>query len=381
MECPRCTIKKDRYIDNTVETEMERILVYGMTKNPGGIESYLLGMSSKIKKYDIQFDFVSDFSSIAYADELKQNGSRLYFIPAKGKKLLQHLGAVRKLLKNHPEYKIVYFNILDAGAAFTAAVPWLMGRRIVVHSHNGSTEKVRLHRMCRPFLNLMADQRAACSRVAAEYMFGRRQQNRKPAVIVPNAIRADRYYFNEAVRAEYRENLGLEDRLVICHVGRITEQKNPFRLIDIFDTLCEMEPKAELLYIGTGELEEQVKAYVKKKKCADKVRFLGIRSDVAELMQASDVFLLPSLYEGLPIVAVEAQAAGLPVVLSSNITDETDITGNLSFVDLEKSDVQWAEAISGYKNFKREDCRIQIQRAGYDLESSENEKILVECFR
>ena len=241
-----------------METEMKRILVYGMTNNPGGIESYLLGMTSKIKKYGIQFDFVSDFDSMAYADELRRNGSRLYFIPAKGKKLPQHLGAMRKLLRDHPEYQTVYFNILDAGAAFTASVPWLMGRRIVVHSHNGSTEKVRLHRMCRPFLNRMADERAACSELAAEYMFGKRQQSRKPAVIIPNAIRADRYYFNENTRTEYRGKLGLDDRFVICHVGRMAEQKNPFRLIDIFGELYRLEPKAELLYIGTGELEEQV---------------------------------------------------------------------------------------------------------------------------
>ena len=360
---------------------MKRILVYGMSNNPGGIESYLLGMTSKIKKYGIQFDFVSDFDSMAYADELRQNGSKLYFIPAKGKKLLRHLGAMRKLLKDHPEYQTVYFNILDAGAAFTMAVPRLMGRRCIVHSHNGSTGKIWLHRICRPFLNRMADERAACSNLAAEYMFGKRLQNRKPAVIIPNAIHADRYYFNENIRKEYRVKLGLEDRFVICHVGRMTEQKNSFRLIDIFDSLCEAEPKAELLYVGTGELEEQVTAYAKKKKYADKIRFLGIRSDVAELMQASDVFLLPSLYEGLPIVAVEAQAAGLPVVLSSNITDETDITGNLKFVNLKDSDCMWVRTILEYKNFKREDCRILIQIAGYDLESSENEKKLVECFK
>ena len=364
-----------------METEMKRILVYGMTNNPGGIESYLLGMTSKIKKYGIQFDFVSDFDSMAYADELRRNGSRLYFIPAKGKKLPQHLGAMRKLLRDHPEYQTVYFNILDAGAAFTASVPWLMGRRIVVHSHNGSTEKMRLHRMCRPFLNRMADERAECSELAAEYMFGKRQQSRKPAVIIPNAIRADRYYFNENTRTEYRGKLGLDDRFVICHVGRMTEQKNPFRLIDIFGELYRLEPKAELLYIGTGELEEQVKAYIKDQPCADRIRLLGVRQDVSELMQASDVFLLPSLYEGLPIVAIEAQASGLPVVLSSNITSETDITGDLCFLDLEKSSREWAEAILKYKNFSREDSREAVRKAGYDLETSENEKILLECLK
>lgn len=358
---------------------MKRVLVYGMTNNPGGIESYLLGMALKIKKYGIQFDFVSDFDSMAYADELKKNGSRLYFIPAKGKKLFQHLGAMRRLLKDHPEYKTVYFNILDAGAAVTIVVPWLMGRKIVVHSHNGSTEKVRLHKICRPFLNWMTDQRVSCSNLAAEYMFGKRQTDKNEVVIVPNAIQAVRYYFDSDTRDIYRKRMKLEDKFVICHVGRMTEQKNPFRLIDIFDLLCECEPKSELLYVGTGELEEQVKKYAGQKSCVDKIRFLGIRSDVAEIMQASDVFLLPSLYEGLPIVAIEAQASGLPIVLSDSITCETDITGHLQFVDLKENDHIWAEALLKYKNFERMDCRAEISNSGYDLSTSENDKLLVKC--
>lgn len=355
---------------------MKRILVYGMTNNPGGIESYLLGMALKIKKYGIQFDFVSDFDSIAYADELKKNGSRLYFIPAKGKKLFQHLGAMRRLLKDHPEYSTVYINILDAGAVFTAAIPWLMGRKIIVHSHNGSTEKVRLHKICRPFLNWMTDQRVACSKLAAEYMFGKKQTEKNEVVIVPNAIQADKYYFDSKKRDFYRKKMRLEDKFVICHVGRMTEQKNPFRLIDMFNLLCEYEPEAELLYVGTGELEEQVKAYARQKSCVNRIRFLGVRSDVAEIMQASDVFLLPSLYEGLPIVAIEAQASALPIVLSDSITSETDITGNLHFISLKENDHVWVGALLKCKKIKRMDCRYMISNSGYDLSTSENDKLL-----
>ena len=360
---------------------MKRILVYGMTNNPGGIESYLLDMTSKIKKYGIQLDFVSDFGSMAYADELRRNGARLYFIPAKGKKLLRHLGAMRKLLKDHPEYQTVYFNILDAGAAFTAAVPWLMGRKIVVHSHNGSTEKVHLHKMCRPFLNLMTDQRVACSKLAARYMFGKRSLKTGKTFIVPNAINVDKYEFNKKVRDDYRNRLGVQDSYVVCHVGRMTEQKNPFRLIDIFSALYDKKKNAVLIYVGTGELQEKVTAYIQQKKCADNIRLMGIRTDVAQIMQASDVFLLPSLYEGLPIVAIEAQAAGLPCVLSENITREVNITGNVQFLSLDSSNTIWAEEIFKYEGTERISCREKIREAGYDSQTTtENFKKLVECF-
>lgn len=360
---------------------MERVLVYGMTNNPGGIESYLLETSFKIKKYGIQFDFVSDFDSMAYAAELKENGSRLYFIPAKGKKLFQHLGAMRKLLKDHPEYKTVYFNILDAGAAFTAAVPWFMGRKIVVHSHNGATEKVLLHKMCRPFLNRMTDQGAACSRLASEYMFGEKYLSKKETLIIPNAIDVDKYEFNKDVRERYRNELGVQNQYVVCHVGRITEQKNPFRIIDIFSALYNKDKSAVLLYAGTGELHEQLVAYIRQKECSENVKLLGVRSDIAQIMQAADVFLLPSLYEGLPIVAVEAQAAGLPAVLSQNITREVDITGNISFLSLDSSDSVWAEELLRYKEAERMTCRDKFRQAGYDRQIiTEDFKKLVECF-
>ena len=116
---------------------MKRILVYGMTNNPGGIESYLLFMMDKLLGYNIQMDFISDFPTIAYEKELISKGARIYHIPAKGKNLIKHWKEFSKVLKEHPEYETVYFNVLDAGAVFTALAPRLKGRNIIVHSHNG----------------------------------------------------------------------------------------------------------------------------------------------------------------------------------------------------------------------------------------------------
>ena len=345
---------------------MKRVLVYGMTNNPGGIESYLMFMLEKMKAYDIQFDFVTDFPDIAYKSTIEKEGCKVYYIPAKGKKLFKHWAGIRKILKEHPEYDTVYFNILDAGGVFSAIIPKLMGRKVITHSHNNDTDKVRLHKLCKPFLKLITDKYVACSKSAASFMFGKKIVKKNKALVIPNAIDASKFDFDKEIRSEYRNKLDIEDKFVICHVGRITRQKNPYRLMDIFEKVYEKDNSAVLLYVGNGELKEEVSQYVNNKKCADAIKMLGVRKDISQLMQASDVFFLPSLYEGLGIVAVEAQAAGLPVVLSTKVAEEIKITENLVFVDLKENDDVWADKILSYKDFERKSSKEIIVNAGYD---------------
>ena len=349
-----------------MESKMKRILVYGMTNNPGGIESYLMGMLYKIKKYNVQFDFITDFDSMAYYDEAVKNGARVYFIPAKGKGLFKHWKKIADVLKEHPEYDTVYFNILDAGAVFSILIPWIMRKKIIVHSHNGSTEKVKLHKMCRPILNRLTNCYAACSNLAAKYMFGDSICEKKNVLIIPNAIDTEKFDIDIETRNKYRKKLGIESAFVICHIGRMSEQKNPLRMIDIFDEVYKKDNTARLLYIGEGELHAEVYSYVKNKESKDAVNFLGIRHDIPALLQCSDMFFLPSLYEGLPIVAVEAQASGLPCILSTAITKEVDITGNVEFVDLDQGDSVWAEKILEKKKNERKSCKKKVTDAGYD---------------
>lgn len=345
---------------------MKRVLVYGMTDNPGGIESYLKMLLYKMKDLGIQLDFVTDFPTIAYEKELKETDCRIFFIPAKGKKLFKHWSGIKKILKEHPEYDNVYFNLLDAGGVFTAVVAKMMKRKVIVHSHNNGTDKKMLHRICKPFLKLITDCCVSCSKSAAEYMFGKKIVKESNYLVIPNAIDAENFEFNENIRIEYRQKLDVEKNFVICHVGRITRQKNPYRLIDIFEKVYEKDPSAILIHVGNGELKEEFIEYVNSKKCSSKIKILGVRKDISEIMQASDVFFLPSLYEGLGIVAVEAQAAGLPVVLSTKVAEEIGITNNLTFVDLNDTDDVWADKILNYKNFHRESTKEIIIDKGYD---------------
>ena len=338
------------------------ILVYGMTDNPGGIETYVMNQLRTIDRNKVIFDFVTDFPTIAYADEIKSYGSNIHYIPAKSKSLFKHLYGLYKILHKHPEYKKVYFNVLDAGAAITEVIPWIMGRCVITHSHNGSTNKIRLHKLCRPFLNFFTCKRYACSQVAAQFMFGD-----KTATIIPNMIDLRKYNFSEEKRNAKRKELDIENKFVICHIGRLSPQKNPIGLIDIFKAVLEIDPNSVLLSVGTGEIADEVHTYAKENGVYENILFLGKRTDIDYLLCASDIFLLPSFYEGLPIVAIEAQASGLPCILSDNISKETKIAENVYFLNLEHPVEEWAKTILSFERFERKQTFNDMMKSGYDI--------------
>lgn len=343
---------------------MNRILVYGMTSNPGGIESYVMNEFSLLDSKKATFDFVCDFPEMCYAEEVKAKGSKIYFIPAKGKKLFSHLFAWFKLLKAHPEYKKVYFNILDAGGVISALVPWLMHREIIVHSHNGSTDKQKLHKLCKPILKIVASKKLACSKVAAEYMFDSENID-----VIPNAIACEKYRFNEEKRQHMRRELGLsEDEFVLCFVGRLSFQKNVRFLIDVFGKALEKNQNSTLLIVGAGEERASLISHAEELGISEKIKFLGKRSDVADILQAADVFVMTSLFEGLSVVAVEAQASGLPCVFSDRMSKETKINPNVCFVSLDDGAEHWAKTILEQKNNARIADVTLLRKAGYDLE-------------
>ena len=343
---------------------MKHILIYGMTDNPGGIETYLLNFFLRVQDKLVHLDFVSDFPAIAHSHILEEQGAKLFFIPAKSKNLFGHLSAMWRILKSHKEYEAVYFNILDAGAAVTMIPVFLLGRKIVVHSHNNSTDKLHLHRICKPLLNLLTAERAACSEPATEYMFGRKA---KSALVVPNAIDAACFSFSEQTRNRKRQELNLGDRPCICHVGRITRQKNPLGLIDIFEAVHRKCPEAVLLSVGNGDMMEQFREYIARKGLSDAVVCLGARKDVDEIYQAADVFLLPSLYEGLPIAVLEAQAAGLPCVISDVIPKQAAVTDLVCRVSLDESPQEWADRVIERFHTIRRDTYQELIEAGFDI--------------
>lgn len=343
-----------------------RIPIYGMTENPGGIETYLLNLFKFANKNEITLDFVTDSPSIAYKDFFETCGARIYLISPKGKNLFKHMFEWRKLLIEHPEYKTIYFNVLDAGAVFSMLIPWLLRCRIVVHSHNADTEKKYLHHICKPFLSFITKKPVACSQVAADYMFLKKKA--KKSLLIPNAIDIYKFRFNGRQRDELREKNNLKDKFVVCHVGRIAQQKNPYGVIDIFDALYQKNPDSILLYVGTGNMENEIKEFAFKKKSYESIRFLGIRKDIPDILQLSDVFLLPSFYEGLPIVAIEAQASGIPCVLSDTISKEVQVMPSVIFKSLTTDSIEdWAQALLETKKLERSSEQQPLTERGYDI--------------
>ena len=347
------------------EKAMERILVYGMTDNLGGIETYIMMLYRRMDKTRMIFDFVTDFPSMTFADEVSRAGSRIYYMPAKGKDLKGHLREMNRLLKEHPEYKAVYFNIVDAGAAVTMSAAWRQKRRVIAHAHNSSSGNQTLQNICRPLLGVFAGRWLACSRTAARFMFGERTAQK--AEIIPNLIDAKRFAYDPELRQRTRKELGLQDEdFALIHVGRLDWEKNPKELLEIFRGIRVREPRARLLSIGSGPMEGEVHQYARQLGIDESVGFLGRQEDIVPYLQAADVFVLPSVYEGFGIVAVLAQAAGLPCVLSTGVPEDVKVTENVEYLPVQEHE-RWTEAVLKFRNMPRACTTEQIISAGYDI--------------
>lgn len=221
-------------------------------------------------------------------------------------------------------------------------------------------------------LRFEADLFLSCSREAGEWLFGRRICESSKFYILKNAINIEEYVYNSEIRRSYRKMLEIDNKFVIGHVGRFTEPKNHKFVLDIFEEIHKQNDKAILLLVGYGELYEKMQVVVEEKKLQDCVKFLGNRNDVPALMQAMDCFLFPSLFEGLGIVIIEAQAAGLPVICSEAIPREAYLTDLITVKDLNESRLEWANEVLRYEkmNWIRENKKNDIIKAGYDIKET-----------
>ena len=305
----------------------------------GGVESVIMNYYRHLDHNKVQFDFICDEDStrIPY-NEIKKLGGRVFLVP-KYQNLPKYLKALEKLFKEN-QYRIVHSNINTLSvfplyAAKKAGVPIRIS-----HSHSTSNPKEwkrnLIKNILRPFSKLYATDYFACSELAGRYLFGNKAFDQGEVKIIHNAIDIDKFKFDEVARKKLRKELGIKDNtVVIGHVGRFVQQKNHTFLVDVFKEYHKKNPDSKLLLVGSGPLEDKIKKKVEKLGLKDSVLFLGQRDDINKLYSAMDVFCLPSLYEGLPVVGVEAQAAGLPCVFSDKITNDTVITKDTTLSKLE----------------------------------------------
>ncbi len=338
--------------------------------NAAGVESVINNYFKHIDHTKYLFDFYVDSDGrLAPKESIKSMGGRYFIIPP-----YQDLSANIKCLQKHfkeEQYQIVHTS-MNTLAPFSMYSAWKANVPIRInHNHStagkGETKKNIGKYVLRPFARCFATDFAACSRYAGEWLYGKKMVEEGKVKIFNNAIELERFTYNETIRNEVRRELHLENNYVIGHVGRFCDQKNHVFLIDVFEQIVKMDSSARLLLVGIGELEEKIKEKVNELSLCDKVIFLGARNDVDKLYQAMDVFVLPSIYEGLPVVGVEAQASGLPCVFSDAMTKETNICPSTEMLSLEQSSEIWAEKILDKKKNERTNTIDLMREAGFDI--------------
>lgn len=345
----------------------------------GGISSMILAVCENLDRGAVNFDY------LVYRDQEEFEDRRVQALG--GRKLVaSNTDAANKFEKFIYKFFRTYRVLRQERAEIfhiNASTPYdcLVGlaarlagvRTVILHAHNSRPEKfgkghLVFQNICRMFQPLCGDRYFACSNLANEFMYGSRR--RKKAVLVKNGIDTRRFQFDETVRREMRERYGLQDALVIGHIGRLCPQKNHSFLIQIFAELRKLRKDARLVLIGQGELERELMDQVERLELQDSILYIPVTSQPEQFYCMMDLFLLPSLYEGLPVVGVEAQASGLPCIFSDSITRELSITDRAHYLSLEQSPVEWAEqavALAGETETDRSVYAIQVRENGFEI--------------
>ena len=314
----------------------------------GGVEAVIMNYYRHIDKTEVQFDFVMHKGSNSdYIAEVKSMGAKVYEVTPYSNPI-RFIQEVYSIIKKG-NYQIVHSN-MNALSVFPLFAAYLAGVPVrILHNHSTDTKAEPLRtfvkHLLRPFARFFANEYWACSKLAGEWMYGKQAVADGRVTIINNAIDLKQFAFDEAKRKKLRKELGLQDCFVIGHVGRFMKQKNHDFLVAIFAEVAKKQDNAKLLLIGDGPLREQIENKVKTLGLDEKVTFTGVRSDVADLYNAMDVFCFPSLYEGLGMVAVEAQANGLPVISSTEVPQEAKISDAIKFEALSNTKSFWVRDI------------------------------------
>lgn len=357
---------------------MIRILHSVSNMDRAGIETMLMNYYRNINKNEIQFDFLCNKKKIgAYEEEIKKLGGNVYRTPGLNPlKFFQYKSYMKKLFKEHPEYKIIHahngaFAVYSLFCARKNKIPIR-----IFHGHNSGFPidlKLPLKLFCKKQLKYNYTEKWACGEGAVEFYYGKDTLNNKDYEIIHNAIDIDRFKYNLSERKRIRELYNIDKDIVIGHVGRFSPIKNHSFLIKIFNELSKTNNNVKLVLIGDGENEMKIRDMVKRLDLNDKVLFLGNIPNVNEWYQAFDLFILPSINEGLPVVGVEAQAAGLPCIFSNSIPHEIDITGNCIFIDLKEEIRVWTNNIEKIvKEYQRKDTSKLLIEKGYSIKEETN---------
>lgn len=352
--------------------EKKKVLIVmgGSSMGVGGIESMVINYYRNIDKSKITIDFVFFGEGVGlYDDEILANGGKIFHLPIKSKHYFQSVAAMKQLL-NTEKYDIVHANLNAAGIESALRIAKACGVPVrVSHAHStnhGTTSTIRrmINEYGRKKITRYSTHNFACSDMAGAWYYGN-----KPYTIVRNAIDTNRFLFSQEVRDRVREEMQVGDKYIVGHIGNLGFPKNQAFLLNAFAAMYKKQPNSELWLVGEGEDLEPLQAQAKELHIEQAVRFLGRRMDVHELLQAMDVFVLPSFFEGFPVVITEAVAADLPCIVSDTITKMVKITPKVSMLSLEDSTEIWSETMLKYQNTARVNRRECIVENGFDIET------------
>lgn len=345
-----------------------RILQIVPNMQAGGLESLIMNIYRNIDRDKVQFDFLVHYKEKKHFDEEIENlGGIIHrFSVREDNKLINYIKSLDKFFREHKEYKVIHCHMSSLGFLIFLIAKKNGVKIRIAHSHNSATSK-NIKGIFKRILMLpykyISTINYACSNEAGLYLY-----NKKEFEVIPNAIELEKYKFNNKVRTKIRSDLGVENNFVIGHVGRFNTQKNHEYLLDMFFEFLKFKPESKLLLVGDGELYDKIKRKVTQLGLSNHVIMLGIRSDIEKLYQAMDCFWLPSLFEGLPLVSIEAQTSGLQCFLTKNITKEVEQTSLVTRICLDDSPKNNAKLI--YENIinkDREEYYNLLKETNFDI--------------
>lgn len=357
---------------------MKKILHYVGSMNRRGMEIFIMNLFNHIDRNELMFDFAIHGSTVGdFQEEIRDLGGSWYFFPQMRKNPMRYRKAWRIFWKTHAgEYRAFHFhtnslaNTIALEEAARAGVPIR-----IIHSHSSMANKGRLQRL-NDFLHDLHKKRIpklathlfACSDKAALWLFGDMKVGSLPVIQINNGIDIEKFKYNEMNRNRIRKALALDGLKVVGHVGTFLPVKNHRFIVDVIEKAYEMDPSVRCIFIGQGSLFEETKNLVASKKLTNVIFFLGVQSNIHEWLSAMDVFIMPSLYEGLPVSLIEVQANGLPAVISDTITDSVKLQKNVYYKSLSDGAAEWAKEIIKVMNCNcREFDSDCISDGGFDI--------------
>ena len=357
-----------------------KVLQIGLGTVQGGLEAFVMNYYRVLVHMDVQFDYVCMYDEIAYAREIKSLGGHVYYVPNVKKDYVGYKKALKKILQEG-SYHAVHVNMLSAANIVPLRVAHKMGiKKVIAHCHSSSCPGLVRNLMNwwnRPFINRYATDKFACAIVAGKWMFGEKAFANGEVTVINNAIHIDKFAFSMEKRNRIRQEMGWENKLVIGHVGRFDIPKNHQRMIPVMEEVTKKNPNAVLALIGGKEgLYQKIQEKTDQAGLRDKICFAGKQDDVCSYLCAMDVFLFPSLFEGVPFALIEAQANGLPCVMADSVSEEAVVfPERVSRLSLNESDQVWAENILKMSEIKREEPEVlkkKLKEAHFDITTEAN---------